>query len=167
MLLKIRGILPWLVATKHFPESKTLPRIQKHVPETKTLPRNQNTSQNPKTRPRILDSGTWLSGNLVWPLYDEVGDFPLSGHLCAWNCEIQIKRNSKEKLHSHWTQLRSHIVMASRYGSKPFECIVCRKCFTTDNGRAQHQRDVHGYTGIHFALVSVLYTKTFVMSDAH
>ena len=57
--------------------------------------------------------------------------------------------------------------MASRYGSKPFECTVCRKCFTTDNGRAQHQRDVHGYTGIHFALVSVLYTKTFVMSDAH
>ena len=51
MLLKIRGILPWLVATKHFPESKTLPRIQKHVPETKTLPRNQNTSQNPKHFP--------------------------------------------------------------------------------------------------------------------
>ena len=71
MLLKIRGILPWLVGTKHFPESKTLPRIQntsqnpktlpriqKHIPETKTLPRIQNTSQNPKTRPRILDSGT-------------------------------------------------------------------------------------------------------------
>ena len=33
MLLKITGILPWLVGTKHFPESKTLPRIQKHVPE--------------------------------------------------------------------------------------------------------------------------------------
>ena len=27
------SILPWLVGTKHFTESKTLPKIQKHVPE--------------------------------------------------------------------------------------------------------------------------------------
>ena len=45
MLLKIRRILPWLVGTKHFPESKTLPRIQKHFPESK------NMSQKPKHFP--------------------------------------------------------------------------------------------------------------------
>ena len=33
------------IGTKHFPESKTLPRIHKHFPERKTLPRIQNTSQ--------------------------------------------------------------------------------------------------------------------------
>ena len=56
----------WLIRTKHFPESKTRPRIQntsqnpKHFPESKntsqnphTHPRIQNTSQNPKTHPRI------------------------------------------------------------------------------------------------------------------
>ena len=37
----------WPIGTKHFPESKTLPRIQKHFSESK------NTSQNPKTLPRI------------------------------------------------------------------------------------------------------------------
>ena len=55
----IHGLaLWWPIGTKHFPESKTLPRIQKHFPESKntsqnpkTLPRIQNTSQNPKTLP--------------------------------------------------------------------------------------------------------------------
>ena len=47
-------VLPWLVGTKHFPESKntfqnpkTRSKIQKHVPESK------NTFQNPKTRSKI------------------------------------------------------------------------------------------------------------------
>ena len=80
----------WLVGTKHFAESKTLPRIQKHFPKSKTLPRiqkhfpksktlsriqkhfpeSQNTSQNPKTRPRgggVLVSGTcfWILGSVL------------------------------------------------------------------------------------------------------
>ena len=46
----------WLVGTKHFPESKTRPRIQKHFQESKTRP-----SKNPKYFPeskKLLDSGT-------------------------------------------------------------------------------------------------------------
>ena len=43
-------ILPWLIGTKHFPESK------KHVPESKTRPRIQNTSQNPS----VLDPGKYV-----------------------------------------------------------------------------------------------------------
>ena len=43
-------------------------------------------------------------------IHDEVGDFPCSGHLRAWTCEMYIKRTSKEKL-----RLRSHMVMASRW----------------------------------------------------
>ena len=41
------SLLPWLIVTKlflnlkHFPESKTCPRIQKHFPESKTHPRIQ------------------------------------------------------------------------------------------------------------------------------
>ena len=41
------SILPWLVGTKHFPESKNTSQNPKHFPESK------NTSQNPKTLPRI------------------------------------------------------------------------------------------------------------------
>ena len=48
-------LLWWLVGTKHFPESKTLPRIQKHFPESKNtsknpkhVPKTKNTSKNPK-----------------------------------------------------------------------------------------------------------------------
>ena len=40
-------VLPWLVGTKHVPESKNISQ------NPKTLHRIQNTSQNPKTRPRI------------------------------------------------------------------------------------------------------------------
>ena len=75
------------------------------------------------------------------------------------------KTNQQRKASLSLHKLSSHVVMASR--SKPFECTVCPKRFTTDFGRDQHQRDVHGYTGTHFALVSVLYAKTFVMSDGH
>ena len=60
-------VLPWLVGTKHFPESKntfqnpkTRSKIQKHVPESKTrskiqkhVPESKNTFQNPKTRFKI------------------------------------------------------------------------------------------------------------------
>ena len=61
--------LRWPTGTKHFPESKTLPRMPKHFLECqntsqnpKTLPRIRNTSQNPKhfpeskTHPRIQTS---------------------------------------------------------------------------------------------------------------
>ena len=37
--------------------------------------------------------------------------------------------------------MHEKLVMASR--SKPFECTVCSKRFSTDNGRASHQRAVH------------------------
>ena len=51
---QLPSFVPWFIRTKHFPESKTHPRIQKHYRQnTKTLPRIQNTSQNPKTLPRI------------------------------------------------------------------------------------------------------------------
>ena len=60
-------VLPWLVGTKHFPESKntfqnpkTRPRIQKHVPKSK------NTFQNPKTRSKIQNSSS--SGTCFWIL---------------------------------------------------------------------------------------------------
>ena len=49
-------VLRWLIRTKHFPESKTLPRIQKHIQESKTLPRIQNTSQNPKHFPEFKNT---------------------------------------------------------------------------------------------------------------
>ena len=39
----------WLVGTKHFPESKTHPRIEKHVPESKALPRIQQHVPESKT----------------------------------------------------------------------------------------------------------------------
>ncbi|CAH3184234.1 unnamed protein product [Porites lobata] len=41
---------------KHFPKSKTLPKIQNTSQNPKTLPRIQNTSQNSKTRPRIRNT---------------------------------------------------------------------------------------------------------------
>ena len=58
----------WLIRTKHFPDSKTLPRIQKHIPETKTGPRIQNTSQN-------LDSGKCFGilGGVFWILASVFG----------------------------------------------------------------------------------------------
>ena len=46
--------------TKHFPESKTLPRIQKHFPESKTLLRIQKHVPESKTRP---ESGVWKSSS--------------------------------------------------------------------------------------------------------
>ena len=84
ILLDSMTYVRWLVGTKHFPESKTLPRIQKHLPESKTLPRIQthfqetkHTSKNPKyfclilgrvfefwyvfwSLGNVLDSGTYF-----------------------------------------------------------------------------------------------------------
>ena len=39
--MSLYWVIPCLIGTKHFRESKTLPRIQKHFPESKTLPRIQ------------------------------------------------------------------------------------------------------------------------------
>ena len=73
----------WLVGTKHFPKSKTLPRIQNTFQNPKHFPESKNTSQNPKTLPRIqntsqrrrcfgfwdvfLDSGKcfWILGSVL------------------------------------------------------------------------------------------------------
>ena len=64
IIAKIRGKslpdLPRLIETKHFPESKTLPRKGKYIPESKIHSRIQNTSQNTKQVPEsktVLDSG--------------------------------------------------------------------------------------------------------------
>ena len=53
----------WPIGTKHFPESKTLPRIQNTSQNPKTLlriqkhfPESKNTSQNPKSLPRIQNT---------------------------------------------------------------------------------------------------------------
>ena len=80
-------VLPWLVGTKHFPESKntfqnpkTRSKIQKHVPESKNtfqnpktrpriqkhVPKSKNTFQNPKTRSKIQNSSS--SGTCFWIL---------------------------------------------------------------------------------------------------
>ena len=87
----------WLIRTKHFQESKTLPRIQKHFPESKTLPRIQNTSQNSKHFPESktisqnLDSGKcfWILGSVLnsgkcfgfWKVFLDSGKcFVLTSH---------------------------------------------------------------------------------------
>ena len=52
-------MLRWLIRTKHFPDSKTLPRIQntsqnpKHFPESKTTSQNPKQVPGSKTHPRI------------------------------------------------------------------------------------------------------------------
>ena len=64
ILLASMTYVRWLVGTKHFPESKTRPRIQKHLPEPKTLPRIQTHFQETKhtscTHPRIQNTFAWF-----------------------------------------------------------------------------------------------------------
>ena len=79
IIAKIRGKslpdLPRLIETKHFPESKTLPRNEstsqspKYIPGSKTLPRIQNKSQNPKL--------FWILGSVLslWATVD-ISHFP-------------------------------------------------------------------------------------------
>ena len=67
----------WLIGTKHFPESKTRPRIPEHLQESKTHPKKpkthpriQNTSQIPKhfwILGSVLDSGEcfWFLGHIL------------------------------------------------------------------------------------------------------
>ena len=105
----------WLVGTKHFPESKTLPRIQKHFPKSKSLPRIQNTSleskntfqnpkhfpeskntsQNPKTLPRIQkhvpeEEVFWFLGRVFgfWEMLLDSGKcfVPTSHGNTIWPC---------------------------------------------------------------------------------
>ena len=54
----------WLIRTKHFPESKTRPRIPEHLQESKTHPKK------PKTHPRIQNTSQipkhfWILGSIL------------------------------------------------------------------------------------------------------
>ena len=48
-----QNFVQWLVETKHFPESKTCPKLQNDFPKFKKTLQIQNTSQNSKATPRI------------------------------------------------------------------------------------------------------------------
>ena len=105
-------MLRWLIRTKHFPDSKTLPRIQntsqnpkhfpesktrprihKHFPESKTLPRIQNHIPESKAGPRIqntsqnLDSGKcfWILGSVL----DSGKCFWILGSVLALQATVQ------------------------------------------------------------------------------
>ena len=56
-------------------------------------------------------------------------------------------------LAAHHRAVHDGLVMAS-VGSKLFECTVCSKRFSTDNGRADHQIAVHVDKGNYFVPVS-------------
>ena len=63
-------IIRWLVRTKHFPGSKTIPRTQNNFQNPKHVPESKSTPQNAKTRPRIQkhfpDSDTRHKGAFLW-----------------------------------------------------------------------------------------------------
>ena len=87
----------WLVGTKHFPESKTHPRIQKHFPESKNtsqnpkqVPKTKNTSKNPKYFPEsktFSGSGTCFG---FWEVFLNYGmcfgfrEVFLDSGKCSW-----------------------------------------------------------------------------------
>ena len=40
-------------------------------------------------QPYLFEFCEFYSGIALYDVYDEVGDFPFKGHICAWMCEVK------------------------------------------------------------------------------
>ena len=103
-------VLPWLVGTKHFPESK-------------------NTFQNPK---HLLPWDVFLDSGKCF--------VPTSHGTYEMQIKQTSKFKFRFYLRGFVLAFSFSELVMDSLKLKPFPCTVCRKRFKTDNGRASHQR---------------------------
>ena len=103
-------VLPWLVGTKHFPESK-------------------NTFQNPK---HVLPWDVFLDSGRCF--------VPTSHGTYEMQIKQTSKFKFRFYLRGFVLAFSFSELVMDSFKLKPFPCTVCRKRFKTDNGRASHQR---------------------------